>query len=272
MNDESQGLPLGRETEYVTKYSPDILTKIDRADQRNAIGLLANDLPLLGEDVWNCYEFSWLEPDGRPKAVILRLLVPFDSEHMVESKSLKLYLNSFAQTEFANEERVVNRLKSDLREACGAPVVISLLDIGGENLVETSVGDCLDHLTVRISTFKPDVTLLKSEASVGSESVFSHVFRSVCPVTGQPDHATISIAYEGNAIQRESLFAYLVSYREYAGFHEQVVERIYRDLMSVGSFNSLSVEGHFLRRGGIDINPFRSTHPRSRPFARVSRQ
>ena len=272
MNDESQDLPIGRETQYLTKYNPDFLTTINRTDQRNAIGLLANDLSLLGEVVWNCYEFSWLEPVGRPKAVIVRLLVPFDSEHMVESKSLKLYLNSFAQTEFANEDRVMDVLESDLSSACGAPVTVSLMDIDGENLSETSVGECLDHLGVHIHTFQPDPTLLKTEKAVVSESIFSHVFRSVCPVTGQPDHATIRIEYEGSAIQRESLLAYLVSYREHAGFHEQVVERMYRDLMVAGSLNRLSVEGHFLRRGGIDINPFRSTHPRTQPFARVSRQ
>tara|TARA_B100001765_G_scaffold191126_1_gene138275 strand:- start:659 stop:1234 length:576 start_codon:yes stop_codon:yes gene_type:complete len=191
---------------------------------------------------------------------------------MVESKSLKLYLNSFAQTRYANEDEIIERLKADVSKICGAPVDIFLMNIDKENLSGELTGNCLDDLAVCIETFQPDATLLRPKKAASSESVYTHVFRSVCPVTGQPDYATIAISYDGGAIQRESLLAYLVSYREYAGFHEHVVERIYRDLMEVGSFSLLSVEGNFLRRGGIDINPFRSTHPRTRRFLRVSRQ
>ncbi len=259
-------------TQPVKGYGPDTLKSIVRADQRNTIRLNTNDLPFIGEDVWNCYEFSWLGDKSCPRAAMLRVVVPCDSEHMVESKSLKLYLNSFAQTRFANEDEIIERLKADVSEICGVPVDIFLMNIDRENLVGEFTGSCLDDLAVCIETFQPDATLLQTKKAAASETVFSHVFRSVCPVTGQPDHATIVITYEGGSIQRESLLAYLVSYREYAGFHEHVVERIYRDLMEVGSFSLLSVEGNFLRRGGIDINPFRSTHPRSRPFARASRQ
>ena len=259
-------------TQPVKGTRPDTLNSIVRADQRSTIGLNTNDLPFMGEDVWNCYEFSWLGDKSCPRAAMLRVVVPCDSEHMVESKSLKLYLNSFAQTRYANEDEIIERLKADVSKICGAPVDIFLMNIDRENLSGELVGNCLDDLAVCIETFQPDATLLRPKKAAGSESVYTHVFRSVCPVTGQPDYATIAISYDGGTIQRESLLAYLVSYREYAGFHEHVVERIYRDLMEVGSFSLLSVEGNFLRRGGIDINPFRSTHPRTRRFLRVSRQ
>ena len=271
MNSDKEDLPLGRTVRSAAEYSPDALRAISRDDQRRAVEM-KNIHPFIGEDVWNCYEFSWLGSEHCPCAATLRIVVPCDTKNMVESKSLKLYLNSFAQTRFANEQEVIERLKTDVSEVCGAPVDTLLMNIDKENLGQELTGDCLDQLAVRIETFEPRAAILTTNGAPRSESVFSHLFRSICPVTGQPDHATIAIAYEGGAIQRESLLAYLVSYREYEGFHEHVVERIYRDLMEVASFSRLSVEGHFLRRGGIDINPFRATHPRTRPFSRAPRQ
>ena len=271
MNRDKKDLPLGRRVGFAAEYSPDALRAISRDDQRRAVEM-KNIHPFIGEDVWNCYEFSWMGNEYRPCAAILRVVVPCESKNMVESKSLKLYLNSFAQTTFADEQEVIERLKTDVSEICGVPVGILLMNIDNESGVQELTGDCLDQLAVRIETFQPDTTILIPEDEARSGSVFSHLFRSICPVTGQPDHATIAIAYEGGGVQHESLLTYLVSYREYAGFHEHVVERIYRDLMEVASFTKLSVEGHFLRRGGIDINPFRATHPRTRPFSRATRQ
>ena len=258
-------------TQPVKGTRPDTLKSIVRADQRSTIGLNTNDLPFMGEDVWNCYEFSWLGDKSCPRAAMLRVVVPCDSEHMVESKSLKLYLNSFAQTRFANEDEIIERLKADVSKICGAPVDIFLMNIDRENLSGELTGNCLDDLAVCIETFQPDATLLRPKKAAGSESVYTHVFRSACPVTGQPDYATIAISYDGGAIQRESLLAYLVSYREYAGFHEHVVERIYRDLMEVGSFSLLSVEGNFLRRGGIDISIHYARRIRARDLLREFR-
>ena len=268
-------IPLGRDTEYVTTYTPSLLRSIDRASQRVHIGLDEDTLPFTGEDVWTCYELSWLDAVGRPQAAMIELRVPCRSGAIVESKSLKLYLNSFAQTKFKNRTEVQSAIDSDLGLAFRAPVMVSIMDPDADPQTATQFpGVCLDNLPIEVDTYLPDASLLEVEKGevVVKDAVYTNLFRSVCPITEQPDYATLFIEYAGPRITRESLLAYLVSYRRHAAFHEVTIEEIFSALRIAGRLERLTVYGRFMRRGGIDINPFRSTHDQVAPAVRLARQ
>lgn len=270
----SDDLPLGKPSRYATSYMPSLLVSIERAEDRTRLGV-DDALPFSGEDAWTCYEFSWLNARGKPEVAVLRLQVPCASSHIVESKSLKLYLNSFAQTPFASRTEVLTTLDSDLAVAFRAPVIVSILDVEQvPDRVRHMPGLCLDRLDIDVDCYSLDAELLKIDESVSvtRETVHTNVFRSVCPVTGQPDWASVMIEYLGPRIDQEALLRYLVSYRTHAAFHESTVEQIFMDIRRRCAPEQLTVYGRFMRRGGIDINPFRSSHDTVAPDIRLSRQ
>ena len=268
--------PLGKQSEYVDTYTPSLLHSIERAAARAEIGIDGDDLPFQGEDVWMCYELTWLSERGKPEVSTLRIKVPASSPCIVESKSLKLYIGSLAQTRFANRAELLNTLNSDLGLAFRAPVMLELIDLARvPEIVAQPPGICLDGLDVKIRDYErnPDLLVLEGgDERVVKETVHTNLFRSLCPVTGQPDFATVVIRYLGRPITRSSMLAYLVSFRNHMAFHEATIEQIYVDLEGRCAPEQLSVSGRFLRRGGIDINPFRSNVEDQMALIRFPRQ
>jgi 7-cyano-7-deazaguanine reductase len=274
MSAVTDDLPLGKDSRFVATYTPSLLRSIARAESRHQAGI-GTSLPFRGEDAWNCYEFSWLNARGRPEAAMLKIQVPCSSSHIVESKSLKLYLNSFSQTTFANRTEIITTLDSDLGLAFRAPVIVAILDLdhGGDRIGDLP-GRCLDELDIAIDAYHRDPDLLQcaTDDVTVRETFHTHLFRSVCPVTGQPDWASVLVQYVGRRIEADSLLRYLVSFRNHAAFHESTIELIFVDLMRRAMPDHLTVYGRFQRRGGIDINPFRSTDESVAPAIRIARQ
>ncbi len=248
-------LPLGRDTAYPQNYAPEALFAIPRSDSREPLGIGA-PLPFHGVDIWNAWELTWLNAHGRPEVGVAEIRVPADSPNLVESKSLKLYLGSFAMTRIARADLAAT-IARDLSDTSGATVEVLLdpvVDIDGLQ------GACIDALNVACESTEVDAGLLRSNAGeTVSEALHSHLLRSLCPVTGQPDMASIEFAYEGPRIDRESLLRYIVSFREHQDFHEACVERMFVDIMAGCRPSALSIQARYTRRGGIDINPVRST-------------
>jgi len=262
---------LGQHTAYPTQYDPRVLDPIQRSLGRGFIG----DHPLpYGVDVWTAYEVSWVRPSGVPEVGIGVIEVPADSEYLIESKSLKLYLNSLNTHVATSRQALESLIATDLSAVAHAPVTVTLHDVSDPIFeVKTLSGHVLDTLKIEACVYTPTPSLLSVTDTVVSETVVSHLFRSVCPVTGQPDWASIQIGYIGPQISHEGLLRYLISYRTHAGFHEECVERVFMDILRVCEPERLSVLARFTRRGGLDINPFRSTERDLRPdFGRLSRQ
>lgn len=254
--------PLGHVSAYPEQYDPSLLFPIDRMPQRRPLGILdAEALPFVGIDEWQAFEISWLEPSGRPNVRIGRFTLPAQSPNLIESKSWKLYLNSYNQTVFSSEAEVVARMTQDLSAAAGAPVSVELLHPDAPQLAGLAVpGECLDEIDVAISHYTPTPELLTSVSDeIVEETLHSHLLKSNCPVTGQPDWGTVVIRYRGPRIARDGLLAYLISYRQHQDFHEHCVERIFVDIMSRIAPESLVVSARYVRRGGLDINPTRAT-------------
>lgn len=264
---------LGQHSDYVDTYTPSLLHSIARADSRASVGL--QEANFLGEDLWTGYEFSWLGPRGQPEVAGLRIRVPVNSPALVESKSMKLYLMSFAQTRFESRVDVLKTLDQDMALAFRAPVMVELLDLPTLSGAPAQLpGRSLDSADVRCTVYERDPDLLLDSPSDVQvrEVVYTDVFRSLCPVTGQPDWASILIEYHGDPIDDAALLRYLVSYRTHPGFHETTIELIYADLLEKYQPLELSVYGRFLRRGGLDINPYRSSHAGIAPAFRLARQ
>ena len=272
-----QAVPLGKDVSYPKGYDASLLFPMPRLDARLTLGLttlpassltLPGALPFQGFDLWNAYELSWLNAKGLPKVALLRLKVPCTSPNIVESKSLKLYLNSFNQTRFETVHHVFDLLRKDLALALGAELELELVgpDQFANETIAEFVGVDLDKLDVEIDGYQPDPTILKlkydaldpKRGSI-SETVFSRLLKSNCPVTDQPDWACIEIQYTGQAIDHASLLKYIVSYRMHNGFHEHCVEKIFVDILKQCSPTTLSVYARYTRRGGLDINPWRAT-------------
>jgi len=262
--------PLGRQTDYVSVYSPQLLFPIARIDSRRSLGIGA-DLPFYGQDVWTGYELSWLNAKGKPQVAVAEFKIPCTSEFIVESKSFKLYLNSFNQTQFDSAEAVQAILVKDLSAAAGASVSVDLWLASGQGITPLAdigefEGDCLDDLDVSIDCYHPQPELLQL---VGDELVerrcYSNLLKTNCPVTGQPDWASVFISYRGRAIAPESLLRYLISFREHQDFHEHCVERIYCDIRARCAPETLTVYARYTRRGGLDINPFRTSAVEQQP-------
>jgi 7-cyano-7-deazaguanine reductase len=266
--------PLGKVTAYPATYTPSLLHPIDRSAARDQVGV-AQASQLHGEDLWTGYEFSWLDTQGKPLVAGLRIRIPCQSPAMVESKSLKLYLNSFAQTKFESQAAVLHTLDQDLNLAFQAPVIIELMELAQLTVpVQQMPGVCLDDIDLRTDTYErePDFLSLEDVDVSVHETLHSHIFRSLCPVTAQPDWASVSIEYSGVPVNRAGLLKYLISYRNHQAFHETTIEQIFCDIMATCAPSRLAVYGRFLRRGGLDINPFRSSHEAEAPMCRLPRQ
>lgn len=267
-------IPLGKPTDYPDAYDPSLLSPMDRSAGRDRLGLTP-ELPFVGEDVWNGYEFSWLSAGGLPRVAMVRLRVDAASPRMIESKSMKLYLNGFAQTRFGGVDEVSGTLMRDLSEGFGTTVAVELFPPTAADLPHPILpGTSLDTLDVDTHVYEPAPQLLFSHAGAEpvEQTLHTDLFRSLCPVTGQPDWASILIRYAGAPIDHAGLLRYLVSFRMHQAFHETTVEQIFLDLKAQCGCRRLMVGGYFLRRGGIDINPFRADPGEVWPVLRLVRQ
>ncbi|MGG5873729.1 NADPH-dependent 7-cyano-7-deazaguanine reductase QueF [Pseudomonas peli] len=276
MHPAAEDSPLGKSSEYIATYTPSLLFPIPRAAKWAELGLSAETLPYQGVDFWNCFELSWLLPLGKPVVAMGEFAIPADSPNIIESKSFKLYLNSLNQSVFNSADELVAVLVQDLSAAAGKPVgvrVRSLAEVTADG-VQAAPGICIDELDVAISNYaQPQPELLRCDAArVVEESLHSHLLKSNCPVTGQPDWGTLVVLYRGLALDHASLLAYLVSFRQHADFHEQCVERIFLDLQRLLKPEHLTVYARYVRRGGLDINPYRSSGPISPDNQRLVRQ
>ncbi len=264
--------PLGRASDYPEHYDSDRLFPVARADARRALGL--SDWPYHGFDRWNAYELSWLNRKGLPRVAMALFELPASSPCIIESKSLKLYLNSFSMTRLTERDELVERLTTDLSRVSGAPVEVTLLPVDAALFAAPPVGSVLlDELDIAVDRYELDPGLLRADAAdPRQESLYSHLLRSNCPVTGQPDWGSVFIDYAGPALEHAALLRYLCSFRTHQGFHEACVERIFLDLLALGDFDRLTVTAKYLRRGGLDINPCRSLHPHRPDMGRLARQ
>jgi len=259
LRDDLAAAPLGHASEYPDTYDAAQLFTVPRADTRETIGVGAA-LPFTGADVWTAYEHTWLDAKGKPQVAIVSFEVPIDSRNIVESKSVKLYLGSFAQSRFADGNEVAAVIQRDLAAATMSRVDVTLLPQARFATAQVAEleGECLDGIDVAIDRYEVDPAVLRTQAQSVEEALRTDLFRSVCPVTGQPDYASVAIGYRGPRIDRASLLRYLVSYRRHAGFHEHCVERMFVDLLARCRCEALSINARFTRRGGLDINPYRS--------------
>lgn len=269
--------PLGKTSVYGDSYDPALLFPMPRAEKRAELGL-SGTLPFFGMDIWNAYEVSWLNTRGKPQVAIATLLVPAETPNMVESKSMKLYLNSLNQTRIDSQEALVALLQNDVSAALGAEIQIRLLlakDFGKPVMGEFD-GLLLDRLDIAVDRYEPDPALLRAatDQSPIEETLVSHLLRSNCPVTNQPDWASVQIRYSGPAIDQEGLLKYLIGFRQHQEFHEHCVERVFMDIQRQCQPSKLMVSARYTRRGGIDINPWRANFPLSGmpPNARHARQ
>jgi 7-cyano-7-deazaguanine reductase len=253
--------PLGKTAAYQTQYAPELLFPIPRQQKRDELAL-SGTLPFFGVDIWNAYELSWLNMRGKPQVAIATISAPADSPNIIESKSFKLYLNSFNQTRLVNTDALLALLREDLSTGFGAPVHIALTQ--PEQFETVKMGELdgvlLDRLDIEVDQYTPSPSLLSSvrgEAPV-EETLVSHLLKSNCLVTGQPDWASVQIRYVGPQIAQEGLLRYLIGFREHNEFHEQCVERIFVDILRQCAPQKLAVYARYTRRGGLDINPWRS--------------
>ena len=264
--------PLGHETAYSNQYDPALLYPIDRKLNWQERGVNRETLPFKGVDIWNAYEISWLDPLGKPIVRLGEFRIPANSSHIIESKSFKLYLNSYNLTRFATEKEVMHRMQQDLSQAAGAPVQVVLRKLNDAVAIERLLGECIDDLPIRVEEYTPAPHCLTTSSRIVDESVVSHLLKSNCPVTGQPDWASVQIRYKGPSIDHSGLLAYLISYREKGDFHEQCVENIFMDIWHRCKPQKLTVYARYLRRGGLDINPYRSSIASEPGNPRLSRQ
>lgn len=276
MNELEANLPLGKATTYTSEYDPGLLCPIPRKLKRDEIGL-PDELPFHGVDIWNAYEMSWLTPRGKPVVAMGEFRIPCESPHLIESKSLKLYLNSFNQTRLDDFESVRALLSRDLSGAAGAPVDVRL--VGAAEFAAESFsalpGHCIDDLDIAIDNYSLDPDLLAGSTDRQqpvAETLHSHLLKSNCLVTNQPDWGSVLIRYKGPKIDHEAVLRYLISFRQHNEFHEQCVERIYSDLMRFCQPQKLTVYARYTRRGGLDINPFRSNFEYEVDNLRLARQ
>ena len=253
--------PLGQTSFYPADYDPGLLFAMPRAEQRATLGI-AGTLPFFGMDIWNAYEMSWLTMRGKPQVGIATLQVPADSPNIVESKSMKLYMNSLNQLRVAGANAVQSLLQADLSAAFGAPVqvILSTSESFGQTLMGELEGLLLDRLDIAVDDYQPNRALLKAntDAPPVQEMLVSHLLKSNCPVTNQPDWASVQIRYTGPAMDQAGVLAYLIGFRQHQEFHEHCVERIFMDLLTACKPTKLMVLARYTRRGGIDINPWRS--------------
>ncbi len=269
MSDHLHESPLGKVTDYISRYEPGLLYPIARSQSRQN---LPSSAPYYGVDVWTGYELSWLNTRGLPQVAGAEFQIPANSDNIVESKSFKLYLNSLNQTRFESSESVREILGRDLSAAVAAPVSVDLFALSttrerlAADFTSALGAETLDTQDIAIDSYQPQPDYLQRlPGKTVEESLCSDLLKTNCPVTGQPDWASVWIAYRGQPIDRAGLLRYLVSFRQHQDFHEHCVERIYSDLLQRCAPESLTVYARYTRRGGLDINPFRSTDPQALP-------
>lgn len=272
-----QDSPLGKAVSYETGYDPSLLYPINRQQTREELAI-GTTLPFFGMDIWNAYELSWLNMRGKPQVGILSVMVPADSPNIVESKSFKLYLNSFSEERVAGVEALTELLRADFSAVCGSSVQVEVTPQESFTTLKMKEleGLLLDRLEIEVDEYLPNSSLLKAnqDESPVEEQLISHLLKSNCPVTGQPDWASVQIHYVGSQINQEGLLKYLISLRGHSGFHEQCIERIFMDILRECKPQKLAVYGRYTRRGGLDINPWRSnfTTGKRPPNVRNARQ
>lgn len=254
---------LGKKSAYDPHYNPDKLFPIPRKLKRDEIGV-PDQLPFYGFDLWNHYEVSWLNEKGKPVVAMAEIMYDCETPNIIESKSMKLYFNSFNNTKFKNTESVCEIIKKDLQERVGGEVsvIITPLNLLENKIIETNfTGVCLDELDIACDSYDIDTSVLKTENIKAEEVLHSNLLKSNCLVTFQPDWGSVQISYKGNKINHAGLLKYIISFRNHNEFHEQCIERIFMDIMKYCQPDQLTVYGRYTRRGGLDINPYRSTHP-----------
>lgn len=268
-------LLLGQQTDYPVRYAPEVLFPIARDEGRRSLGLSAGALPFAGVDLWTHYEVSWLDAGGKPRVALAEIRVPADSPNLVESKSMKLYFNSLNFERFESAGAFVGRVVADLSVVAGASVGVELLfpeDVRAMSMARLP-GESLDGLPLTCDDFIIDPALLRADpARIVSETLTTDLLRSLCPVTHQPDWGSVMVRYRGPAIDRLGLLGYIVSFRNHPDFHEQCVERMFVEIMARCQPAELTVYARYTRRGGLDINPFRTNCGDMPPSARLFRQ
>ncbi len=274
---ELSELTLGKTSEYQSKYNASLLQGVPRTLNRNAIALDADNLPFHGSDIWTGYELSWLNTKGKPMIAIAEFSVPFDSDNLVESKSFKLYLNSFNQTHFDSVAAVRDTLIRDLSACAKSDVSVTIIEprLFSNQRIINLPGTCIDHLDIEIDNYDFNPEYLQNstdEKTLVAETLNSNLLKSNCLITSQPDWGSVMIRYQGPKIDREKLLRYLISFREHNEFHEQCVERIFVDLKRFCQCTKLTVYARYTRRGGLDINPYRSDFETPSDNHRVARQ
>lgn len=270
------GLTLGKTTDYRDTYDASLLQGVPRSLNRDPLGLKADNLPFHGADIWTLYELSWLNANGLPQVAVGQVELDYASLNLVESKSFKLYLNSFNQTRFASWDEVRSTLQRDLSACAQGAVSVTLYrvdELEGQPVAHFA-GLCIDDQDIAIDNYEFDAALLTDAASgdVVEETLVSHLLKSNCLITHQPDWGSVQIQYRGGQIDREKLLRYLVSFRHHNEFHEQCVERIFTDIQRFCQPESLSVYARYTRRGGLDINPWRSNTDFVPATGRLARQ
>ena len=271
-----KSLKLGQKTEYASQYDRTLLQPVPRALNRDGLGITQNQPFTIGADIWTAYEISWLNEKGLPQVAIADIYLDYQSQNLIESKSFKLYLNSFNQSKFADSNAVQQTMQRDLSECAQGDVKVRLNPVAvyDAQKIEHLQGDCIDEQDIEITSYEFNANWLKDCVSdeIVEEKLVSHLLKSNCLITNQPDWGTLHIHYVGKKINQEKLLRYVVSFRQHNEFHEQCVERIFCDLMHYAKPEKLTVYARYTRRGGLDINPFRSNFENLPENLRLARQ
>lgn len=271
-----KSLKLGQKTEYASQYDLTLLQPVPRALNRDGLGITQNPPFTIGADIWTAYEISWLNEKGLPQVAIADIYLDYQSQNLIESKSFKLYLNSFNQSKFADFNAVQQTMQCDLSECAQGDVKVRLNPVAvyDSQKIDHLQGDCIDEQDIEITSYEFNADWLKDCVSdkIVEEKLVSHLLKSNCLITNQPDWGTLHIHYVGNKIDHEKLLRYVVSFRQHNEFHEQCVERIFCDLMHYAKPEKLTVYARYTRRGGLDINPFRSNFENLPENLRLARQ
>ena len=271
-----KSLKLGQKTEYASQYDRTLLQPVPRALNRDGLSITQNQPFTIGADIWTAYEISWLNEKGLPQVAIADIYLDYQSQNLIESKSFKLYLNSFNQSKFADFNAVQQTMQRDLSECAQGDVKVRLNPVAvyDSQKIDHLQGDCIDEQDIEITSYEFNADWLKDCVSdeIVEEKLVSHLLKSNCLITNQPDWGTFHIHYVGKKINHEKLLRYIVSFRQHNEFHEQCVERIFCDLMYYAKPEKLTVYARYTRRGGLDINPFRSNFENLPENLRLARQ
>ena len=271
-----KSLKLGQKTEYASQYDRTLLQPVPRALNRDGLGITQNQPFTIGADIWTAYEISWLNEKGLPQVAVADIYLDYQSQNLIESKSFKLYLNSFNQSKFADFNAVQQTMQRDLSECAQGDVKVRLNPVAvyDAQKIDHLQGDCIDEQDIEITSYEFNADWLKDCVSneIVEEKLVSHLLKSNCLITNQPDWGTLHIHYIGKKINHEKLLRYVVSFRQHNEFHEQCVERIFCDLMHYAKPEKLTVYARYTRRGGLDINPFRSNFENLPENLRLARQ